>query len=165
MARFSRYIGEIKWRVACRLRAAAFLVCGGFRLLRVWFAAGRVRVVPAEAVEFAVPGAGVDGYVSTPSSVGQFFVLRRHGSPGVAGDIFRGHSAPSRSELRNTMANLFQFIQDVRTETEKVTWPTRRETLITSGIVIVLVIFISLFFLVVDEALRLIVSFILSFGH
>lgn len=63
------------------------------------------------------------------------------------------------------MANLFQFIQDVRTETEKVTWPTRRETLITSGIVIVLVIFISLFFLVVDEALRLIVSFILSFGH
>ncbi|TAL83152.1 MAG: preprotein translocase subunit SecE [Beijerinckiaceae bacterium] len=63
------------------------------------------------------------------------------------------------------MANLFQFIQDVRTETEKVTWPTRRETMITSGIVIVLVIFISLFFLVVDEALRLIVSFILSFGH
>jgi preprotein translocase subunit SecE len=91
--------------------------------------------------------------------------LRRHGSPGVARAIFRELSAPSRSELRNTMANLFQFIQDVRTETEKVTWPTRRETLITSGIVIVLVIFISLFFLVVDEALRLIVSFILSFGH
>ena len=63
------------------------------------------------------------------------------------------------------MVNPFQFLQDVRTETEKVTWPTRRETLITSGIVIVLVIFISLFFLVVDEALRLIVSFILSFGH
>jgi preprotein translocase subunit SecE len=63
------------------------------------------------------------------------------------------------------MVNPFQFLQDVRTETEKVTWPTRRETLITSGIVIVLVVLISLFFLVVDEALRLIVSFVLSFGH
>jgi preprotein translocase subunit SecE len=63
------------------------------------------------------------------------------------------------------MANLFQFLQDVRGEADKVTWPTRRETLITSGIVIVLVIFTSLFFLVVDQALRLIVTFILGFGH
>jgi len=63
------------------------------------------------------------------------------------------------------MANLFQFLQDVRTEADKVTWPSRRETLITSGLVIVLVIFTSLFFLVVDQTLRLAVTFILSFGH
>jgi len=63
------------------------------------------------------------------------------------------------------MANPFHFLQEVRAEADKVTWPTRRETLITTGLVIVLVIFTSLFFLAVDQALRLIVTFILSFGH
>ena len=33
------------------------------------------------------------------------------------------------------MANPFEFIQQVRAEATKVTWPTRRETLITTGLV------------------------------
>ncbi len=52
------------------------------------------------------------------------------------------------------MANPLQFIQEVRQEADKVTWPTRRETLITTGLVILLVIFTSLFFLAVDEILQ-----------
>jgi preprotein translocase subunit SecE len=63
------------------------------------------------------------------------------------------------------MANLFQFIQEVRSEANKVTWPTRRETMITTALVIVMVLFTSLFFLAVDQSLRLIVTFILSLGH
>ncbi len=63
------------------------------------------------------------------------------------------------------MANPFQFLQEVRAEADKVTWPTRRETMITTGLVIVLVIFTSLFFLAVDQSLRLIVTFILSLGQ
>ena len=56
------------------------------------------------------------------------------------------------------MANPFQFIQEVRAEADKVTWPTRRETLITTGLVIVMVLFAALFFVAVDQALRLFVD-------
>jgi len=63
------------------------------------------------------------------------------------------------------MANPFQFIQEVRSEASKVTWPSRRETMITTGLVIVMVLFASLFFLAVDQSLRLMVTFILSLGH
>lgn len=63
------------------------------------------------------------------------------------------------------MVSPFRFIQEVRSEAEKVTWPSRRETFVTSALVIVLVIFTSLFFLAVDQILRLAVTFILSLGH
>ena len=64
-----------------------------------------------------------------------------------------------------TMANPFEFVQQVRAEAAKVVWPTRRETLITTGLVLLLVVFTSLFFLVVDEVLRTIVSLVLGFGR
>jgi preprotein translocase subunit SecE len=62
------------------------------------------------------------------------------------------------------MANPFNFLQDVRTEAKKVTWPTRRETLITTGMVALMVVLASVFFLSVDQVIRLAVRFILSFG-
>jgi len=61
--------------------------------------------------------------------------------------------------------NPVQFFREVRAEWRKVTWPTRRETLITTGLVLMLVVFTSLFFLVVDEVLRTIVSLVLGFGR
>jgi preprotein translocase subunit SecE len=63
------------------------------------------------------------------------------------------------------MTNPFEFIQQVRAEAAKVVWPTRRETLVTTGLVLLLVVFTSLFFLVVDEVLRQIVSLVLGFGR
>jgi preprotein translocase subunit SecE len=63
------------------------------------------------------------------------------------------------------MADPLQFIQEVRQEAGKVTWPTRRETLITTGLVIAMVILASLFFLAVDEILQLVVRFVLNIGH
>ncbi|MEJ0052813.1 MAG: preprotein translocase subunit SecE [Methylovirgula sp.] len=63
------------------------------------------------------------------------------------------------------MADPLQFIQEVRQEAGKVTWPTRRETLITTGLVITMVILASLFFLAVDEILQLVVRFVLNVGH
>jgi preprotein translocase subunit SecE len=63
------------------------------------------------------------------------------------------------------MANPLQFIQDVRTEAKRITWPTRRETLITSGLVILMVLFASLFFVVVDWGLRLAVGLLLRLGQ
>lgn len=63
------------------------------------------------------------------------------------------------------MPNPFEYLQVVRAEATKVTWPTRRETMITTGIVILMVIFASLFFVAVDQALRLIITFILSLAR
>ncbi len=63
------------------------------------------------------------------------------------------------------MANPFEFIQQVRAEATKVTWPSRRETLITTGLVILMVLVASIFFVSVDQAIRLAVAFIMSLGH
>ena len=63
------------------------------------------------------------------------------------------------------MANPFEFIQEVRAEAAKVTWPTRRETVITTIMVLIMVLLASLFFVSVDQALRLIVGAVLKLGH
>jgi preprotein translocase subunit SecE len=58
----------------------------------------------------------------------------------------------------------FKFLQEVRTETEKVTWPTRRETAITTGMVFVMVLLASIFFLIADQVIRIAVTFVLGIG-
>lgn len=63
------------------------------------------------------------------------------------------------------MANPFQFLQDVRNEASKVTWPSRRETMITTGLVLAMVVVASIFFVAVDQTLRVLVGFVLSFGR
>ena len=62
------------------------------------------------------------------------------------------------------MANPFQFLQDVRNEASKVTWPSRRETLITSALVLAMVVAASVFFVAVDQTLSVLVGFVLSIG-
>ena len=56
----------------------------------------------------------------------------------------------------------FKFLQEVRAETEKVTWPTRRETAITTAMVFVMVLISSIFFLLADQAIRLLITAILN---
>ena len=63
------------------------------------------------------------------------------------------------------MASAFDFIQSVRAEARKVTWPTRRETMITTGLVIVMAIVASIFFLTVDWTIKLVLTFILGLGR
>ena len=57
-----------------------------------------------------------------------------------------------------------QFVQQVRQETAKVTWPTRKETLVSTGMVIVMVIFAAIFFFMVDQVMSLGVREILGLG-
>ena len=56
----------------------------------------------------------------------------------------------------------FKFLQEVRSETAKVTWPTRRETAITTAMVFVMVAIASVFFLVADQVIRIAVTFVLG---
>jgi preprotein translocase subunit SecE len=74
---------------------------------------------------------------------------------------------PGRAvDLHTTMAktNPFEFLQQVRAEGAKVTWPTRKETLVTTAMVFVMVLLASVFFLVVDQVIRWGVSLILGLG-
>ena len=56
----------------------------------------------------------------------------------------------------------FKFLQEVRAEAQKVTWPMRKETTVTTIMVFVMVAVASIFFLLADQAMRIVVSFILS---
>ena len=58
--------------------------------------------------------------------------------------------------------NIFKFLQEVRNETEKVTWPTRRETAITTAMVFVMVAVASILFLVADQIIRVAITYILG---
>jgi len=56
-----------------------------------------------------------------------------------------------------------QFLQQVRQEVSKVTWPTRQETLVTTGMVFLMVLFAALFFFSVDFVLGNVVNGLLHF--
>ncbi len=60
--------------------------------------------------------------------------------------------------------NPIQFIQQVRQETAKVTWPTRRETMVSTGMVFVFVILAAIFFFLVDQVLSTGVRLIFGLG-
>lgn len=60
--------------------------------------------------------------------------------------------------------NPFAFLQQVRSEVSKVTWPTRREAVITTAMVFVFVIVTSMFFLLADQLMGWTVSKILGLG-
>jgi preprotein translocase subunit SecE len=55
-----------------------------------------------------------------------------------------------------------QFIEQVRTETRKVTWPTRKETVQTAIMVVIMTTILALFFLGVDSFFNLVVQQLLS---
>ncbi|MGB3313178.1 MAG: preprotein translocase subunit SecE [Albidovulum sp.] len=51
--------------------------------------------------------------------------------------------------------NPLQFLQQVRTETAKVHWPTRKEVVTTTIMVFIMAALTSVFFFVVDMIIRL----------
>ena len=56
----------------------------------------------------------------------------------------------------------FKFLQEVRAETAKVTWPIRRETTITTIMVFVLVALASVYFFSADQIIRYLITLILG---
>ena len=57
-----------------------------------------------------------------------------------------------------------QFIQQVRQEISKVTWPTRKESTITTTMVFIMVFLAAAFFFIVDQVLSVLVRVILGLG-
>ncbi len=59
--------------------------------------------------------------------------------------------------------NPLQFVQQVRGEVSKVVWPSRKETTITTVMVLAMATIASLFFFVVDQIIRLGLTSVLGF--
>ena len=70
----------------------------------------------------------------------------------------------SSKELEMAKFNPFKFMQEVRQETNKVTWPSRKETGITTAMVFVFAALAAVFFLIADQIIRIIVTFVLGIG-
>ncbi|MFA4894040.1 preprotein translocase subunit SecE [Brevundimonas sp.] len=58
-----------------------------------------------------------------------------------------------------------QFASQVRAEGRKIVWPSRKETWITSVMVLIMVLIASIFFFVVDAGLTVASGFILAIGQ
>jgi preprotein translocase subunit SecE len=64
-----------------------------------------------------------------------------------------------------SVKNPLHFIQEVRQEVSKVTWPTWKEVWITTAMVLVMVALTSVFFLLTDMVISALVRFILQLGQ
>jgi len=66
--------------------------------------------------------------------------------------------------MENKKTSPALFVRQVRQELQKVTWPTRRDTFISSLIVILLIVLFSLFFLLSDQVWSFSIKKIIEIG-
>ena len=85
-------------------------------------------------------------------------VERRSPKPEVGGS---SPSAPAKKELKK-MFNPLKFIQSVKQEAFKVTWPTRRDVLVGSLMVFAMATVAAIFFLLLDQIYRFLLDIILT---
>ena len=60
--------------------------------------------------------------------------------------------------------SLGEFVQQVRRETSKVTWPTRKETMVSTVMVFGFVFLAAIFFFLVDQLLAMLVRTVMGIG-
>jgi preprotein translocase subunit SecE len=58
-----------------------------------------------------------------------------------------------------------EFVRQVRQEAKKVTWPTRKETLVTTATVLVMIVLVALFFFLIDQVFSWGVQMVLGLGR
>ena len=85
-------------------------------------------------------------------------VERRSPKPEAEGS---SPSAPANLSLK-IMKNPIKFIQEVKQEAFKVSWPTGKETLQGSLMVFAMALVMSLFFLLLDQGLKLFLEILLK---
>jgi preprotein translocase subunit SecE len=67
-------------------------------------------------------------------------------------------------QKKTSIQKAFEFIPQVRQEVKKVTWPTRRETLMTTAFVFGFAVIAAIYFMLVDQVVYRMIHFILGFG-
>ena len=92
-------------------------------------------------------------------------MAKKQGGTTAVGGTGSGPSLPrvhkSEDEPKRKVKPI-EFFRQVRQEAAKVTWPTRKETLITTAMVFVVSTLFAIFFTVVDLIIRTIVGYVLG---
>jgi preprotein translocase subunit SecE len=87
------------------------------------------------------------------------------GSRDMAKQMAKPDAAPQGvAQKKKRRVTPIEFLAQVRSEGEKVTWPTRKETMITSAMVFVMAIVASIFFLMADFIMQKAVGLVLGIG-
>ncbi|MFA7240800.1 MAG: preprotein translocase subunit SecE [Sulfuricellaceae bacterium] len=79
----------------------------------------------------------------------------------VLAGVLAGAGVASRSVLGG---RFFAFSRESWAETKKVVWPTRKETIQTTGVVFLLVVVLALFLWIVDASLMSLVKLLMGQG-
>ena len=67
--------------------------------------------------------------------------------------------------MASKTTNPFVFLQQVRSETAKVTWPSRRETMVSTLMVMVFACLAAIFFFASDQLMAFAIELILGIGR
>jgi preprotein translocase subunit SecE len=105
-----------------------------------------------------------DESVSGPEGKGSA-AIRLPQSAGLAGGGKKKQLAATRTEpgrIKKYIDQAVQFLREVRVELKKVTWPSRKQTMGSTVVVIILVTLIALFLGVVDMGLSSLVRVVLQ---
>jgi len=85
-------------------------------------------------------------------------------SGGLVEQASAGWAQDRKKQAMGILQKWFEFFREVRFEANKVTWPTRRETVITGVMVFVFSAVMAFFFFLVDFAVGLSIHAILGIG-
>jgi len=69
------------------------------------------------------------------------------------------------AEDKKRKTSIPEFVNQVRTETKKVVWPTREETIRTAIFVFIFMVILSLFFFGIDSLFNFVVNNLLQLAH
>ncbi len=83
-------------------------------------------------------------------------VERRSPKPEVVG------SSPSAPAIKSVMKNPLKFIQEVKQETFRITWPSKKDTMMGALMVFGLASIAAIFFLILDQILRFLLNLVLT---
>ena len=76
-----------------------------------------------------------------------------------------GNAVAAEATAPKKRTSIPQFASQVRAEGRKIVWPSRKETWITSVMVLIMVVIAAIFFFVVDAGLSFLSRIVLAFGQ
>jgi preprotein translocase subunit SecE len=86
-------------------------------------------------------------------------VERRSPKPEVAGSM---PATPAKTVKKNMKFNPAKYLREVRQEVSKVTWPSKRETFTSAGIVLVVISIAAIILMLLDQFFSFIVRIVLG---
>ena len=86
-------------------------------------------------------------------------VERRSPKPEVAGSM---PATPAKTVKKNMKFNPAKYLREVRQEVSKVTWPSKRETFTSAGIVLVVISIAAIILMLLDQFFAFIVRIVLG---